>query len=180
MPRSPFTLVPLVPAFDRSSDWQIPAIPDRHQAKPETENSACDSGQDYRPVQSMADDNKRRASKGGKGVEINSEYDGCPGNEQIACDASADTGQHAQQRRHQRVDPVGKRLLSAGDGEERKSRCIEYQYRRAQRARSVNTEKRQQPGGKRHRKIAPVTDRGGRNSADQQVSCDAACTGRRE
>lgn len=80
----------------------------------------------------MSDDNEHRASKCREGVEVSPKHGGCLGDEQIAHNASANTGQHAQQCRHQRVQSVRKRLLCAGDGKERKTCRIEDQYCGAQ------------------------------------------------
>jgi hypothetical protein len=171
-----FSFSTFFPASARAGARQVPAVPFRQQAKAETDARSGDGSRDDWPVQFMAGDDKCRPSQGRDGVEIAPEHDGCPGDKQIACNASADAGQHPQQRRHQRVQSKGKSLLGAGDGKERKTRCSEYQYRGAPAREQGIKEEGQQPGGESNREIPPVSDRGGWDGANQQVTRDTSRT----
>jgi hypothetical protein len=79
--------------------------------------------------------------------------------------------------RHDRLEPVGERLLRAGDGEERQTRAVEHQHEAAQAIEHGIPEEGHQAGEEGDSQIAPVADRGRRDGADQQVSGETTRVG---
>jgi hypothetical protein len=84
----------------------------------EAENRAGNRHRGRREPQRDADHDHGRAGQGGNGVKIGAQHGGDLRQEHIAGHAAPDPGQHAEEHRHDRVEPEGERLLRTGNREE--------------------------------------------------------------
>src|SRR3546814_17706156 len=102
-------------------DGQVPAVPDRHEAKAEAQNPAGQRGNAIGETEQIADDDNACADQGCDGVEIGTQNMRNISEENVARHPAADTGQHAEEARHGPDQPEYHRFLSTGDRSERAS-----------------------------------------------------------
>src|SRR3546814_10660643 len=80
-------------------DGQVPAVPDRHEAKAEAQNPAGQRGNAIGETEQIADDDNGCADQGCDGVEIGTQNMRNLSEENVARHTAADTGQHAEEGR---------------------------------------------------------------------------------
>ena len=68
-------------------------------------------------MQHVPDHYHGSTGEGSNGIKVGTQDCGNLGQEDVARHAAANPGQHTQQRGHDRIEPVGERLLRAGYGE---------------------------------------------------------------
>src|SRR5580704_14884922 len=113
-------------------DRKVPAAANSHEPEPEAEDRAGNRHRGRREPRRGADDDHGRAGQSGDGVKIGAQYGGNFDQKHIAGHAAADPGQHAEERRHDRVEPEAERLLRTGNREETQPSGVEQEHRAAQ------------------------------------------------
>ena len=160
---------------DRQIGWRkIPTAADRNEAHAEAENRARDRRRGRRPVQQVPGDDNSGAGERGERVQVRAQHDRDLIDQQVAQDASADAGQHPEQRGDKRIDPERQRLLRAGHSEQAKSRRIEQQHDWTESSDVPVPQERHATCCQRNRDVAPVFDRRRRDRPNQQIPSHAA------
>jgi len=113
-------------------------------------------------------------------VQLGTQHRGHSRKQQVAHDPAADSGQHAEQRRHHRAEAVGERLLRPGDREQREARGVEQLHGIPQPVDQRVAPERHRAGDQRGGQVSPVAEGGRRDRPDQHVAHDAAGGCRRE
>src|SRR3954470_7241457 len=108
------------------------------------------------------------------GVQVGAQDRGHLREEDVAQHPAADPGEHAEQGRHDRAQPEGKRLLGSRDCEERQAKGVEEQDGILQPFDEAVPRKRDRAGDQRRGQVSPVAEGRRRHRSDEHVPRDAA------
>jgi NAD(P)-dependent dehydrogenase (short-subunit alcohol dehydrogenase family) len=156
---------------------QMPVVAHRGQPQHEAEQRAGTGHRGAVPAQRIAHHHHGGPGQRRYRIYLGAHHGRDLGQQHVARDAAADPGQHAEQRRHERLHAEHQRLLGAGHAEQRQAGGVEHQHGIAQVAQARVPEEDQHAGQQRGRQVAPVADRSRRRGADQEVAHDAARIG---
>lgn len=154
----------------------MPAVADGHEAQREAQEAPDDRCRHRLNVQHVTGHHHGCAGERRERIEIGSQDGRYFTGKHVAQHAATDPGQHAKERRHDRVESVDQGFFGPGNGEESKAHGIEPQDRIAQPLNDGEPVKGQQAGENGDAEILPV--RNGCRRYRQQISLGATASDR--
>ena len=114
-------------------------------------------------------DDHRGAGECGHGVQLSVQDGGNFVDEQITKEAAADSGEHSEDRGHERIEPERECLFRAGDSKQPETSRIEEQNGRAQPLEARVPPEGQHRRAQRNRDVLPATERRRWSRAEQDI-----------
>ena len=114
-----------------TGDGKVPSPVNGHEAQREADDRARDGHRNIGEMQHVADHYHGSAGECSDGIEVGTQDCRNFGQENVARYAATDSGQHAHERRHDRIEPESERLLRAGYSEKCEPRTVEHEHWRS-------------------------------------------------